>query len=96
MLFFSLLFKHFNVLIEARHTFDLGKKYIPLIVQKRYRPDGWLGPILGTKQYFDFSKNFELAWNDLKCTELFSMLKNSPEGKYSTFVILSQVQRAHS
>ena len=31
---------------EAEYTFQLRKPYIPLMVEKGYKPDGWLG-----KQY---------------------------------------------
>ena len=37
------------------------------MLQKQYRPDGWLGAILGAKLYFDFSGKypFEKPWNGL-------------------------------
>jgi hypothetical protein len=31
-------------------------KYFPLLVQSKYKPDGWLGMLLGTKLYIDFTK----------------------------------------
>ena len=43
---------------EAEYTFQLRKDYIPLMMQKRYRPDGWLGAILGAKLFFDFSGKY--------------------------------------
>lgn len=43
---------------EAEYTFQLKKDYIPLMLQKKYRPDGWLGFILGAKLYFDFSGKY--------------------------------------
>ena len=30
---------------EAEYTFQLGKPYIPLIMQENYKPDGWLGKL---------------------------------------------------
>jgi hypothetical protein len=33
----------------------MNKEIIPLMVQPKYRPDGWLGMIVGTKLYYDFS-----------------------------------------
>lgn len=45
-------------LAEAEYTFQLKKDYIPLMMQKKYRPDGWLGIILGAKLYFDFSGKY--------------------------------------
>ncbi|XP_060073449.1 uncharacterized protein LOC132553238 [Ylistrum balloti] len=52
---------------EAEYTFQLRKDYIPLMMQMKYRPDGWLGAILGAKLYFDFSGkyHFEKPWNGL-------------------------------
>lgn len=43
---------------EAEYTFQLKKDYIPLMMQRKYRPDGWLGIILGAKLYFDFSGKY--------------------------------------
>nr|XP_022304912.1 uncharacterized protein LOC111111976 isoform X2 [Crassostrea virginica] len=56
-----------NCRLEAEYTFQMRKEYIPLMVQTRYRPDGWLGMILGAKLYFDFSGKypFEKPWNGL-------------------------------
>ena len=45
-------------LTEAEYTFQLRKDYIPLMMQKKYRPDGWLGIVLGAKLYFDFSGKY--------------------------------------
>ena len=52
---------------EAEYTFKLRKDYIPLMMQRGYRPDGWLGFILGAKLYFDFSGKYpiEKPWNGL-------------------------------
>ncbi|XP_059176158.1 uncharacterized protein LOC131955877 [Physella acuta] len=44
-----------NTRAEAEYAFQLRKKIIPLIMQRGYRPDGWLGLILGSKLYYDFS-----------------------------------------
>ncbi|XP_041356433.1 uncharacterized protein LOC121373745 [Gigantopelta aegis] len=47
-----------NCRTEAEYTFQLRKDYIPLMMQKKYRPDGWLGLILGAKLFFDFSGKY--------------------------------------
>lgn len=47
-----------NCRTEAEYTFQLRKDYIPIMMQKKYRPDGWLGIILGAKLYFDFSGKY--------------------------------------
>ncbi|XP_064645514.1 uncharacterized protein LOC135498927 [Lineus longissimus] len=44
-----------NCRTEAEYAFKLQKPVIPLMMQKRYTPDGWLGIILGTKLYFNFT-----------------------------------------
>ncbi|KAK3095310.1 hypothetical protein FSP39_013076, partial [Pinctada imbricata] len=56
-----------NCRLEAEYTYQLRKDYIPLMLQRSYRPDGWLGMILGAKLYFDFSGKypFEKPWNGL-------------------------------
>ncbi|XP_055872747.1 uncharacterized protein LOC106059484 isoform X3 [Biomphalaria glabrata] len=47
-----------NCRTEAEYTFQLRKDYIPLMMQKKYRPDGWLGAILGAKLFFDFTGKY--------------------------------------
>ncbi|XP_070182482.1 uncharacterized protein [Littorina saxatilis] len=47
-----------NCRTEAEYTFQQRKDYIPLMMQKKYRPDGWLGAILGAKLFFDFSGKY--------------------------------------
>ncbi|KAK6191896.1 hypothetical protein SNE40_003475 [Patella caerulea] len=39
----------------ANYTFKQEKGFIPLYMQGSYEPDGWLGMLLATKLYFDFS-----------------------------------------
>ena len=41
---------------EAEYTFTIGKPFIPLILQEKYKPDGWLGILLGAKIFIDFKK----------------------------------------
>ena len=40
---------------EAEYTFQLRKDIIPLRLQPKYQPDGWLGALAGNRLYFDFS-----------------------------------------
>ncbi|CAH1238555.1 Hypp5602 [Branchiostoma lanceolatum] len=44
-----------NCRTEAEYTFQLRKQIVPLMMEAKYKPDGWLGAILGAKLYFDFS-----------------------------------------
>ena len=39
-------------MIEAEYAYNLDKKVIPVLVEDRYKPDGWLGFVLGTKLYY--------------------------------------------
>ncbi|CAF0704878.1 unnamed protein product [Brachionus calyciflorus] len=64
-----------NCRAEAEYSFNLRKPIIPLIMQPNYIPDGWLGIILGTKIYINFSKyNFEDCLRKLK-TEIKTVLE---------------------
>ncbi len=41
---------------EAEYTFQLGRPFVPLIMQDNYKPDGWLGKI---SYIFNLSKLFQ-------------------------------------
>ena len=41
---------------EAEYAFQCKRRLIPLIVRQAYRPDGWLGLLLGSRIYVDFGK----------------------------------------
>ncbi|CAF0891184.1 unnamed protein product [Brachionus calyciflorus] len=45
-----------NCRMEAEYVVQQKKNFIPLIMQKNYMPDGWLGLILGAKIYVNFKK----------------------------------------
>ncbi|RUS83523.1 hypothetical protein EGW08_008702 [Elysia chlorotica] len=47
-----------NTRAEAEYTFQQRKPIIPLIMQNGYKPDGWLGLILGSKLFYDFSGKY--------------------------------------
>lgn len=42
---------------EAEYIYKLRKSFIPLRLQHRYVPDGWLGMLIGTRLYFDISSD---------------------------------------
>ncbi|XP_013385107.1 uncharacterized protein LOC106155047 [Lingula anatina] len=56
-----------NCRTEAEYSFKLNKDIVPLMMQRNYKPDGWLGMILGSKLFFDFSGkyNFECKVDEL-------------------------------
>ncbi|XP_046574512.1 uncharacterized protein LOC124282547 [Haliotis rubra] len=56
-----------NCRSEAEYAFSLEKKIVPLLMQRAYKPDGWLGMIKGTKLFFDFSGKYPY---DQKLTDL--------------------------
>ncbi|XP_071102984.1 uncharacterized protein [Haliotis cracherodii] len=56
-----------NCRSEAEYAFSLEKKIVPLLTQRAYKPDGWLGMIKGTKLFFDFSGKYPY---DQKLTDL--------------------------
>ncbi|XP_025084084.1 uncharacterized protein LOC112558098 [Pomacea canaliculata] len=52
-----------NCRTESEYVFRLRKDIIPLRVQSGYRPDGWLGMLVGTRLYFDFSSEKHMQSN---------------------------------
>ncbi|XP_067664576.1 uncharacterized protein [Haliotis asinina] len=47
-----------NCRAEAEYAFSQRKSIVPLVMELKYRPDGWLGMILGSKLFFDFSGKY--------------------------------------
>ena len=54
-------------LSEAEYTFQLKQPIVPLMMQRHYKPDGWLGMLMGAKLYinFDGKYDFETAYQML-------------------------------
>ncbi|CAF1515353.1 unnamed protein product [Rotaria magnacalcarata] len=51
---------------EAQYAYTRHRHIIPLVVENKYRPDGWLGFICASKLYVDFTKtDFEQAFQKL-------------------------------
>jgi len=46
-----------NCQSELKYTNKLRKPIVPIVAEVGYRPDGWLGFILGDKMYYDFRKD---------------------------------------
>ena len=52
----QILVKHFMIVFsEAEYAFRLKKPIIPLNMETGYRPDGWLGLLIGSGLIYDFS-----------------------------------------
>ncbi|CAF1035861.1 unnamed protein product [Adineta steineri] len=46
-----------NCQSEAEYAYRLKKPFVPILLQSKFKPDGWLGLLLGTKLYIDFTKS---------------------------------------
>ncbi|CAD5120163.1 DgyrCDS8740 [Dimorphilus gyrociliatus] len=42
--------------MEAEYVVTKKKKFLPVRMDKSYKPDGWLGIIIGSRLYYDFSE----------------------------------------
>ncbi len=52
---------------EAHYAFERRRHLVPLIMEPRYKPDGWLGIIVSGKIYINFAKiEYNLAYEQLK------------------------------
>ncbi|KAK7484537.1 hypothetical protein BaRGS_00024169 [Batillaria attramentaria] len=47
-----------NCRMEAEYAAKLKRTIIPLLMESGYTPNGWLGILLGSKLYFDFSGRY--------------------------------------
>lgn len=54
-------------LTEAEYAYQLRKQIIPLMMEPRFQPSGWLGIIVGTKLWMDFRdvRNLEAGTSHL-------------------------------
>ncbi|CAF3436539.1 unnamed protein product [Rotaria socialis] len=51
--------------LECEYAYQRKKHIIPLLLQANYKPDGWLGIILGSKLYINYAKKpFEAAYSE--------------------------------
>ena len=63
-----------NCQSEAEYAHRLGKPLLPILLQTKYRPDGWLGLLLGTRLYIDFTKR-DFQANSKKLLEEIQAMK---------------------
>ena len=47
-----------NCRSEAEYAYQLRKDIIPLMMQRNYKADGWLGMLVGTKLWIDFQSKY--------------------------------------
>jgi hypothetical protein len=51
---------------EAEYAFKCKRRLIPLIMKQGYKPDGWLGFMIGSRMYIDFGRyDFDIACEKL-------------------------------
>ena len=72
-------------LSEAEYAFALQKPIIPLLMERHYKPDGWLGILRGSKLFFDFSGKYPY---EKKLDELVKELGQRGRSKISEVMIL--------
>ena len=47
---------------EAEYAFKCKRRLIPLVMRQGYKPDGWLGFMIGSRMYIDFTRyDFDVA-----------------------------------
>ncbi|CAG2233919.1 unnamed protein product [Mytilus edulis] len=74
-----------NCRAEAEYAFQLKKKIIPLKMEGGYKPDGWLGFIIGAKLFYDFSGKYAF---ENKMKELIKDVQTSLQKMTGTATIL--------
>ena len=47
--------------LEAEYAYQLKRTIIPLMMEKDYQPDGWLGFIVGAKYWISFTERKEFT-----------------------------------
>ncbi|CAL8091423.1 unnamed protein product [Calicophoron daubneyi] len=67
-----------NTKREAKYAYQMKKPILFLRAQLNYKPDGWLGFMIGTQLYIDFSGKYPF---EQKFEELLQSLKNLQSSK---------------
>jgi len=49
-----------NCRTEAQYAFQLGKHIVPIMMHSAYKPDGWLGALLGAQLWFDCTSDTKM------------------------------------
>jgi len=63
-----------NCRLEGEYAQQQRKLIVPLMMQKNWRPSGWLGILLGAKLYFEFTDSSEGAFQS-KVAEVIKQIK---------------------
>ncbi|CAF4309807.1 unnamed protein product [Rotaria socialis] len=86
---------------EAQYAFQCERKIVPILLQKQYKPDGWLLFIIGQLLYVDFNKYefaraMEMLFKELKATEIVNVNTANVQLKQDTLVIPLAVEMSSS
>ena len=73
-----------NCRSEAEYAYQLRKDIIPLMMQQNYKPDGWLGMIVGTKLWIDLRNSFNVEAAIGKLTKELGDRGRENQGNYLT------------
>ncbi|KAL3859214.1 hypothetical protein ACJMK2_009443 [Sinanodonta woodiana] len=68
-----------NCRAEAEYAFHKQKEIIPLKMQAGYNPDGWLGILIGSKLYYEFSETFHFDEKVKDLLHAIDKLPNNPK-----------------
>ncbi|KAL3836546.1 hypothetical protein ACJMK2_021970 [Sinanodonta woodiana] len=82
-----------NCRSESEYVYRLRKDFIPLRLQPTYTPDGWLGMMVGTRLYFDFSDVNKL---DTQLSKLIKELGNRGKIGYMDTIDAPLLERVMS
>lgn len=88
-----------NCRTEAEYAFTRDKMVVPVLLQNGYRPDGWLGILIGSKKFYDFSGKYDFGkkFREMK-TELNGLMnpaacKQSTLPQATTYVPQPQINK---
>lgn len=84
-----------NCRLEAQYALDRLKPIIPIRMQAKFRPDGWLGLLIGGKFYVDLS-NSTFKSDDPLVSELFKHIETKIHGHGSENVYKTSVTNVSS
>ncbi|XP_033750309.1 uncharacterized protein LOC117334666 [Pecten maximus] len=62
-----------NCRTEAQYAYQVSKEIIPVLMQTKYKPDGWLGILVGSKLFYEFTNKYPF---ENKMKELIRELEN--------------------
>jgi hypothetical protein len=68
---------------EAEYAFKCKRRLLPLVMRQGYKPDGWLGLMIGSRMYIDFGR-FDF---DTACEKLVTEISLQRKKTLSTILI---------